>query len=499
MQNFVGRNQNRSASPVQNEVQPAKASESKERDRIRKAEAMKMSVAPTKLAHNEAGHEDNHSLGGDSSITANTLKEKPHHRPVEYDNFATDDEHADVTTTGSLGFDYHQNPGMPSHYDHLESQEHEFYDDVQSQVDDEEAPSQLFDQREYVSDMRNKMSMMYNVNALRDSGSFPATTNGDFSEPEVEDEVANGHGQEVDPPYQPLRHAEQQFTANLAQRSAPSFQPSSYGHQSTSYGRQAIQDPFRSVYQQASTTQRNLKPTDLAPVRATETGSPRPYTARLRNQDAHLQTRTKTSSHEQPSAPNGKPSTASQPQAPSAPAPAVHGIQANSHKTLSTPDEPSLDSSNISELPLDYDEEKLRTMTFEQLANESFDYNPRLDASRNALADSPEPLPARLAALQNDHSAAEQAAFFASLSIDEYDDAGAWFAQQFAAIVARVSQARRDKRRVAQQFEDEIRQRHDLVTQKKRRLDDEIAKMRGKGQDLLPKTPGKSRAGSAMR
>ncbi|KAK8173088.1 extracellular mutant protein 11-domain-containing protein [Phyllosticta citrichinensis] len=385
---------------------------------------------------------------------------------------------------------------MPSH---LESQEHEFYDDVQSQVDDEEAPSQLFDPREFVSNMRNRMSMMHNTNALRDSGSFPATTNGDFSEPEVEYEVANGHGQEVDPPFQPLRQTEQQFTAKLAQRSVPSFQPSSYGHQSTSYGRQPTQDPFHSVYKQASSTQRNSKPTDLAPVRATETGSPRPYTARSRNQDVHLQTRTKTSSHEQPSAPHGKPSTTSQTQAPSAPAPAVHGIQANSHKTLSTPDEPSLDSSTVSELPLDYGEDQLRTMTYEQLANESFDHNPRLAASRNPLAESTGPLPARLAALQNDHTATEQAAFFASLTIDEYDEAGAWFAQQFAAVVSRVSQARRDKRRVAQLFEDEIRQRHDLVTKKKRRLDDEIAKMRGKGQDLLPKTPGKSRAGSAMR
>ncbi|KAK7521375.1 extracellular mutant protein 11-domain-containing protein [Phyllosticta citriasiana] len=487
MKNFINR-QNRSTSPVKDDGHAAKASGPKPRERVRDPEALKMPLQPTKLSHDEAGDEDNHSLGGDSSIVAETLKEKTYHRQLEHDNFATDDENADMTTMGSVGFDNYLTSAMPSQHGHLESQERNSYDDEQSQDNSEDifpgSPN-------FISRYQNGINMM-NDAWNNSPGSFPPTTNGELSEPEAEEDVADSHGQRVEPHYQAKPQVQSQFMAKLAQRSAPSTQPLSYRHE-------PAKDLFQSIRQQASSPQRSFRPGNLAHFRTTETGSPRPHSARPKSQTMPLHNHINVSSHAQQSVPNGKPSTISQPQGPSPPESIVQGIQANSHKTISTPDEQSLGTSNDSVLPLDYDEDQLHTMSYSQLAHESFDHNPRSDASRIPLRDSTLPLAERLAQLQHGHSADAQAAFFASLTIDEYDEAGAWFAQQLGAIISKVAQARREKRRVAQQFEDEIRQRHERVTQKKRRLDDEIAKMRGKGQDLLPKTPGKSRAGSAMR
>lgn len=137
----------------------------------------------------------------------------------------------------------------------------------------------------------------------------------------------------------------------------------------------------------------------------------------------------------------------------------------------------------------DYELSELCKMSYDELKLQSLDYNPRApppvipeDMMQASLSE-------RLEFVQHHLEAHDQRKFFDSLPIKEWEEAGNWFADQFGDIIKKMADARRKKRKVAIEFEQEIEMRHKHVAKRQQIVEDAMKKMRASGQGLLPKTP----------
>lgn len=82
-------------------------------------------------------------------------------------------------------------------------------------------------------------------------------------------------------------------------------------------------------------------------------------------------------------------------------------------------------------------------------------------------------------------SAAQQQTFFDSLAAAQWEDCGDWFVEQFAAMTNKMKEARREKRRAACAFEDEVAHREKVVRKKSAGFEDVLLEMRKGGRGLL--------------
>lgn len=138
---------------------------------------------------------------------------------------------------------------------------------------------------------------------------------------------------------------------------------------------------------------------------------------------------------------------------------------------------------------IDYDEDALQAMDFNQLKNESFDHNPRSGSSVITDDILQKPLAERLQFVFNNFDPHKQTEFFHSLPTHEWEDAGDWFLEQFQSIVQRSRGARRKKRTLAQEFETAVEKRYDHVSKKQRQVQEAMNKMKEQGESLVPKSP----------
>ena len=90
----------------------------------------------------------------------------------------------------------------------------------------------------------------------------------------------------------------------------------------------------------------------------------------------------------------------------------------------------------------------------------------------------------------------DQAKFFASLTIDDWEQAGDWFLDRFGDVMKRLKEARREKREAAKRFEDEVEHRHDVISKKRKLTDDALSEMKTSGALVLQGTPRKGRSGA---
>jgi hypothetical protein len=142
----------------------------------------------------------------------------------------------------------------------------------------------------------------------------------------------------------------------------------------------------------------------------------------------------------------------------------------------------------------DYDPEVLNKMAYEELKNESFDTDPR--GVDQPLSDEmlQKPLVERLTHVQNNFDSDRQAKFFQALPTGEWEDAGDWFLDKFSNIIQRTREARQAKRKLAQEFEDEIEKRHKHVNKKQQQVDNALSKMQAQGEGLMPRSPKRSKS-----
>lgn len=141
--------------------------------------------------------------------------------------------------------------------------------------------------------------------------------------------------------------------------------------------------------------------------------------------------------------------------------------------------------------PLDHSPSKIYGMTYTDLKTASFDVDPNVTESGHLSALQPDdPLPKKLEALGPMDLRAKQD-YFASLGIEEWEEAGDWFLESFAKLTERFKIARQEKRKIARDFENEIEQRHESVAKKQKLTAGAFDEMRESGGKVLQGTPKK--------
>jgi hypothetical protein len=143
-------------------------------------------------------------------------------------------------------------------------------------------------------------------------------------------------------------------------------------------------------------------------------------------------------------------------------------------------------------LQLDFPAKELLEMDFSTLAGQTFDIDPNVDVNRPLGDLAEKPLDEQLTAVAMQPSDI-QADFFAGLDIDRWEESGEWFLDRFRDISRNLMQARREKRKAAQEFERSIGARHEEVSKKRKCTEDALKEMRKSGGELLRGSPQKLR------
>ena len=154
-------------------------------------------------------------------------------------------------------------------------------------------------------------------------------------------------------------------------------------------------------------------------------------------------------------------------------------------------DEQDIITSNIRKRApdLDYTPSQLLYMTYDQLSSESFDDGPYLSRGNlpDDLADTP--LAQRLQFVYNlkhdEKQYLQRQAIFSSLTIDQYEECGDILIQRLGEIMSRYTDARRQKRKVASEFEKEVARREERVRGKKETVDGDLRRLRRAGEDVV--------------
>lgn len=135
---------------------------------------------------------------------------------------------------------------------------------------------------------------------------------------------------------------------------------------------------------------------------------------------------------------------------------------------------------------LDFDEETLHKMPYEELRNQSFDEIPNQaqKPATQSLTTPPQTLGERME-LFKARSPEDRAAFLATLSIDEWEEAGQWLMGQFGTVMTKVAAARRERRKIAAAFEEKLAARDAEVRERTDGVTAVLQQMKNGGQDLL--------------
>jgi hypothetical protein len=146
----------------------------------------------------------------------------------------------------------------------------------------------------------------------------------------------------------------------------------------------------------------------------------------------------------------------------------------------------------VREESLDYGLAELYNKDYSSLKAETFDHPP----NAQPFTDHGLPESAVLTEKLPHLSSAEpklQSEFFASLDIDEWEEAGDWFLDRFGDMIKKLKDVRRDKRKAARAFEDEIEVREAAVSKKRSLTQAAMDDMKASGAAVLMGTPVKKK------
>ena len=140
---------------------------------------------------------------------------------------------------------------------------------------------------------------------------------------------------------------------------------------------------------------------------------------------------------------------------------------------------------------LDYSLDDLAVMRFQQLNDEPFHTDPHaMDVDLPAhLACST--LEAKLDYLQSlklyDGRNLQQQTFFNSLPIEEYEECGDIIVERFCHLVERFKTARRERRKAAKEFEEEVARREECVRESIHGFEKDFDRLKRSGEDVVKK------------
>ena len=135
----------------------------------------------------------------------------------------------------------------------------------------------------------------------------------------------------------------------------------------------------------------------------------------------------------------------------------------------------------------DYDDQHLASMSYADLANQAFDVDPQSTVSAQAPAmPSREPLRLEDKVSRFQHKdEATQRVFFQNLSLAEWESAGDWFTGQFADMMGRMRDARKKRRKVIADFEEEVAVQEEAVRVKSENFEKRLRKMKEDGERVM--------------
>ncbi|KAG9628891.1 hypothetical protein KCU95_g17156, partial [Aureobasidium melanogenum] len=138
---------------------------------------------------------------------------------------------------------------------------------------------------------------------------------------------------------------------------------------------------------------------------------------------------------------------------------------------------------------LDYRLEELYAKDFVELQNEPFDGPPREDV-HDTQSDLSKPLSEILEAVAK-LDVRRQKELFSSLKLEQWEEAGDWFQERFSEVFGKLKAARKKRREMASEFEQQIAQRQQALTKKRKITDDALSEMKKSGSLVLDSTPKK--------
>ena len=139
---------------------------------------------------------------------------------------------------------------------------------------------------------------------------------------------------------------------------------------------------------------------------------------------------------------------------------------------------------------LDYDIDQLHEMNYPDLKKEPFDVNPNAQELDNGQQQ--EVIADRMTAIRMMQTEA-QVQFFSGLPIREWEEGGDWFLDQFSNVLKQLKDVRQQRRKAAQEYEEEIEGRFMAVGQKRKQIDVALSEMRETGDKVLQGTPKKTK------
>lgn len=143
---------------------------------------------------------------------------------------------------------------------------------------------------------------------------------------------------------------------------------------------------------------------------------------------------------------------------------------------------------------LDYDDMALSNMNYAELQNEAFDFDPSKVTAHVGTGGGADTLNAKLEQYQH-QTEKEQHSMFKSMNADDWEEAGDWFADRFGEIMHKLRVARRNKRRMIQEFEQEAASREEDVRVQTETIDQKLAKMKQDGLRVVNAREGSQQVG----
>ena len=139
-------------------------------------------------------------------------------------------------------------------------------------------------------------------------------------------------------------------------------------------------------------------------------------------------------------------------------------------------------------IELDYDMSVLQSMSYADLAKESFERDPRVANTTQPIDEHGKPLTLhrRLGNLPR-MKEEDVRAMFSSQKDQEWEDTGAWFMSQFETQMRRLMKIRQERRMIALKFESEVKRRQAAVATKTGDVEQELHYLKTGGKDLMDK------------
>ncbi|KAH8884782.1 hypothetical protein GQ53DRAFT_619569, partial [Thozetella sp. PMI_491] len=132
----------------------------------------------------------------------------------------------------------------------------------------------------------------------------------------------------------------------------------------------------------------------------------------------------------------------------------------------------------------DYDDAELDSMSYSDLRAQTFDYDPQAAALQQTEVPTGGTIEEKLEHYRGKDSLLQHQ-FFTQISVAEWEASGDWFLDQFGGVMEKMKAARKEKRKVVGEFENEIATREEAVRGKIEGIEHTLLELKEEGQTMM--------------